>query len=197
MLNYAQHFTTGLAHSYWNIVEACPACPACPFPVRTFEHRRKWLKRQELRVTRLSAQPSLWIFFFSLIRHCSEHILNMFELFEDWVKFCIFCYEFGDEILSDSADGAPSCTESPELPEVLCCEISRARPRLQQPEHAERLVERHGRHIEPRMEPAEGAEERVEQVEPVERVCGVCMRRIIRCRYMVLHGDGLKWWTHT
>ena len=121
MLNYAQHFTTGLAHSYWNIVEACPACP---FPVRTFEHRRKWLKRQELRVTRLSAQPSLWIFFFSLIRHCSEHILNMFELFEDWVKFCIFCYEFGDEILSDNADGAPSCTESPELPEVLCCEMN-------------------------------------------------------------------------
>lgn len=73
----------------------------------------------------------------------------------------------------------PSVTQDPvRRPGVLAsmalafpdqAEVAQA-PRLQQPEHAERLVERHGRHIEPRMEPAEGAEERVEQVEQVAEV---------------------------
>ena len=58
--------------------------------------------------------------------------------------------------------------------------ISRARPRLQEPEHTERLVECVGRHIEPRMEPAEAAE----RVERVEGVFGDYMGQIV-CRQMM------------
>lgn len=81
-----------------------------------------------------------------------------------------------DRVGSPQPRRPPSVTQDPvRRPGVLAsmalaspeiqAEVVQA-PRLQEPEHTERLVERVGRHIEPRMEPAEAAERVAEVVSP-------------------------------